>query len=67
MAATANSNWLDRYGLTTLLLFAFLLTSLLVLQQQRTIESQRLLIRDLFHDSEELTQVRIKAVTQIRR
>jgi membrane-anchored glycerophosphoryl diester phosphodiesterase (GDPDase) len=51
---------LGRKSILLLLLLAYVLTGLLVLQQQRTIESQSLLIRDLFHDSLELTQIKIR-------
>jgi len=43
-----------------LLLLGYLVTSSIVIEQQRTIESQRRLIRDLFHDSMALTTLRIK-------
>jgi len=43
-----------------LLLVGYLVTSSIVIEQQRTIESQRVLIRDLFRDSMALTNLRIK-------
>jgi hypothetical protein len=52
--------WLKKRGVLLLLLFAYLLTSALVVLQQRTIESQRVLIRDLFRDSLELSQMKVK-------
>ncbi len=58
---------LHRHGVHFVLLFAFLLTALLVLQQQRTIESQRVLIRQLFQDSLELNQMRLSAAEHTRR
>lgn len=61
------SSLLQRHGLQMVLLFAFFLTALLVLQQQRTIESQRVLIRQLFHDSLELNQLKMAAATHARR
>jgi hypothetical protein len=45
-----------------IVLFAFCLTSLLVVQQQRTIESQRTLIQALFNDSLALSQIRVNAI-----
>jgi hypothetical protein len=53
--------WIRKRGVLLLLLFGYVLTSSIVLEQQRTIESQRVLIRDLFRDSMELNQMRIKA------
>jgi membrane-anchored glycerophosphoryl diester phosphodiesterase (GDPDase) len=55
-----NPDSLGRKSILLLLLLAYVLTGLLVLQQQRTIESQSLLIRDLFHDSLELSQMKIR-------
>jgi hypothetical protein len=51
--------WLKKQGVLLVLLFAFLLTALLVVQQQRTIDSQRMLIHQLFADSQELAQLKI--------
>jgi len=51
--------WLKKQGVLLVLLFAFLLTALLVVQQQRTIDSQRTLIHQLFADSQELSQLKI--------
>jgi hypothetical protein len=42
------------------------LTALLVVQQQRTIDSQRVLIQQLFSDSQQLTQMKIHAIAQHR-
>jgi hypothetical protein len=61
------SSLLNRHGLQFVLLFAFVLTALLVLQQQRTIESQRVLIRQLFQDSLELNQMRMNAAENAQR
>jgi hypothetical protein len=52
--------WIRKHGVLLLLLFGYVLTSTIVLEQQRTIESQRVLIRDLFRDSMELNQLRMK-------
>jgi hypothetical protein len=68
MASISNApSLLARHGLHFALLFAVLVTSLLVLQQQRTIDTQRVLIRDLFHDSLELTQIKLSAAGHGRR
>jgi hypothetical protein len=53
-------SWIKKRGVLLLLFMAFLMTSSVVFEQQQTIESQRVLIRDLFHDSMELNQIRIK-------
>lgn len=44
--------------LTVLFLISYGLMAMLVVEQGRTIDSQRALIRDLFHDSRELAAVR---------
>ena len=44
-------------------LFGYLLMSCLIFEQGRTIESQRLLIRSLFFDSNQLTALRVKQAT----
>ena len=64
---SAQLSWIKKRGVLLLLFMAFLLTSSLVFEQQRTIESQRVLIRDLFHDSMELSQIKIKQATARRK
>ena len=58
---------LNRHGMHFVLLFAFVLTALLVMQQQRTIESQRVLIRQLFQDSMELNQLKMTSAERAHR
>jgi len=41
-------------------MFAYLLMTFLVFDQNRTIESQRLLIRSLFYDSTELAAIKLR-------
>lgn len=48
--------------LTVLFLLSYGLMTMLIVEQGSTIESQRTLIRDLFHDSTELSAVKNKAV-----
>ncbi len=67
MTLPASRSLLNRHGMHFVLLFAFFLTALLVLQQQRTIESQRVLIRQLFQDSLELNQMKMNAAVHARR
>jgi hypothetical protein len=62
-----SATFLNKHGLHAVLLLAFVLTSLLVVQQQRTIESQRVLIRQLFNDSLQLSQMRMNTVEHVRR
>jgi hypothetical protein len=64
---SASGSWLRKQGLILLLLFTLGCTSLLVIQQQRTIEAQRTLIRQLFTDSVELSQLKVKNVAERRR
>jgi hypothetical protein len=47
--------------LTLLFLISYGLMTMLIVEQGMTIESQRALIRELFHDSTELSAVRMKA------
>lgn len=53
-------SWIRKQGAFLILLLAFLFTTSLVIEQERTIETQRVLIRDLFRDSMELSQIKIK-------
>jgi len=58
-------SWIRKQGVFLILLLAFLFTTSLVIQQQRTIDTQQALIRDLFRDSAELSQIKMKqAVTR---
>jgi hypothetical protein len=50
--------------LTVLFLFSYTLMSLLIIEQGNTINSQRLLIRQLFTDSAELSAMKGKAAQQ---
>jgi hypothetical protein len=54
----ALATWICRNRLVTILLFAYLLLSGLVIEQGRIIESQRALIHQLFGDSLALNAVR---------
>jgi outer membrane biosynthesis protein TonB len=47
--------------LTVLFLISYGLMTMLIVEQGSTIESQRVLIRDLFRDSTELTTLKMKA------
>lgn len=60
MTNPVKSPWIRKQGVLLLLVLAFLFTTSLVIEQQRTIASQQALIRDLFRDSAELTQIKIK-------
>ena len=53
-------SWIQKRGLLLVLLLAYVFTTSLVIEQERTIETQRALIRDLFRDSMELSQIKMK-------
>jgi hypothetical protein len=57
-ATTRKHRWLPL--LTVLFLISYGLMTMLIVEQGQTIESQRALIRELFHDSTELSAVRSK-------
>ena len=61
-AAGKKNGWLPL--LIVLFLISYGLMTMLIIEQGRTIESQRALIRDLFHDSTELSAVKLKAQEQ---
>jgi hypothetical protein len=52
--------WLRRHWLTAVMLAAYLMLSLLVLEQGRTINAQRSLIRQLFSDSLQLNAMKLQ-------
>jgi hypothetical protein len=62
----ALANWITQNRLVTILLFAYLLLSGLVIEQGRTIENQRALIRQLFGDSLALNAVRTQGLSSHR-
>lgn len=63
-AATSKKHgWLPL--LTVLFLISYGLMTMLVVEQGRTIDSQRALIQVLFHDSTELSAVKMKAHHQL--
>src|SRR4029077_4330219 len=61
-AAPKKNGWLPL--LTVLFLISYGLMTMLIVEQGRTIESQRALIRELFRDSTELSAVKMKAVEE---
>lgn len=54
--------WLHANRLLAILLFAYMLVSMLVFEQGRTIENQRALIQQLYADSIQLNAVRMREV-----
>jgi len=58
-AAPKKTGWLPL--LTVLFLISYGLMTTLIVEQGQTIESQRALIRELFHDSTELSATKMKA------
>jgi hypothetical protein len=61
--AAKKHGWLPL--LTILFLISYGLMTMLIVEQGRTIESQRALIRELFRDSKELSAVRMKAAQEM--
>lgn len=59
-----NTRWIRRYGLTVVFVVVYCAMSLVIVLQGRTIESQRTLIRQLFHDSLELNALKIQRFQQ---
>lgn len=55
-------NTFRRHAVIFVLVFGYLLMSLLVIQQSHTIDSQRTLIKQLFRDSLELNAMKIQQV-----
>jgi len=53
-------SWLRRHFLTVVFAVSFVLVTMLVVEQGRTIEYQRTLIHQLFHDSLELQAAKIR-------
>ncbi len=59
-----NTRWIRRYGLTVVFIAVYCAMSLVIVLQGRTIESQRSLIRQLFHDSLELNALKVQRSQQ---
>ena len=53
--ATTVLNWIRGHAITTALLLAYTIMSLVIVEQGRIIDNQRSLIRQLFSDSLELS------------
>jgi len=51
--------WLRTRGLRLIFFFAYALLALTILEQGRVIQAQRMLIRQLYPDSVELTRARL--------
>lgn len=60
------STWVRKNGLSMVFLFLYVLLVLLVIEQGRTIESQKQLIRALFHDSQQLNAMRVRQAQERR-
>ena len=59
-SSTPPLHWFKDHGLLIILLAAYLLMGLLIVEQGRTIASQANLIRQLFGDSLELNAMKMK-------
>lgn len=58
-ASRARYAWLRTRGLRLIFFFAYAMLVLTLLEQGRTIQAQRMLIRHLYRDSVELTKARL--------
>jgi hypothetical protein len=65
--APQTPSWLRRHAVTVIMLFFGTLMTLLVAEQGRIIESQRRLIRQLFRDTLELNEVKMRESQAQRR
>lgn len=54
--------WIRRYGVTVIFVVLYAFMSLLVIEQDHTINSQRMLIRQLFSDSVQLSVMKAEQV-----
>jgi hypothetical protein len=67
VGATPKKKWSLLPLLTVLFLISYGLMTMLIVEQGKTIQSQRTLIMDLFHDSSTLTAIQGKAVHERQR
>ena len=58
--------WLHRNWLATVMLVAYFLLSALIVEQGRTIEAQRSLIRLLYSDSQQLNALKVERMREQR-
>ncbi len=56
--ADKTPTWLGRHAITIIFLFVYVLMSLLIVEQGRTIDSQQQLIRSLFQDTLEMSHLK---------
>ena len=61
------AGWIGRYWLTILLAIAFLLSTLLSIEQDRVIAAQNALIQSLYFDSASLNALKVKLAREQRR
>lgn len=62
-----NLAWIGRYWLTILLAIAFVLSTLLSIEQNRVITAQQTLIQTLYFDSASLISLKIKLAREQQR
>lgn len=60
-------DWLRRYWLTFLLAIAFVMSTLLTIEQNRVISAQNALIQSLFFDSASLVALKAKLAREQRK
>jgi hypothetical protein len=66
MIKTEMYSWIRKHGLFLILLLAFLFATSLVIEQQQTIQTQQALIRVLYRDSAELSQIKMKQAAVVK-
>src|ERR671935_2002294 len=64
---SVNFDWIGRYWLTILLAIAFVLSTLLTVEQNRVIAAQNALIQSLYFDSASLTALKMKLAREQQR
>jgi hypothetical protein len=63
MMPRPNFNWLRNHGVVAILVVAYVFMSLLIVEQGRTIDNQKSLIRLLYADSMELSVSKLHHAT----
>jgi hypothetical protein len=62
-----NLDWIRRYWLTLLLAIAFVMSTLLTIEQNRVINAQNALIQSLYFDSASLVALKAKLAREQRK
>jgi hypothetical protein len=67
LRAHMNLAWIGRYWLTLLLAIAFVMSTLLTIEQNRVITAQNALIQSLYFDSASLVALKAKQAREQRK